>query len=137
MSTLENMKIGASVIITTVDPDGGPHAAPFGSLVVISSNILRFGCDRRHDTYANIRRDGRVVVSVIAPPDIAVSIRGRARVVKDSMSVLGTDGVVEIEVEDVKDDLLPGSVIVSGIVYSVSKDVRQLIAKYINEVRES
>ncbi len=76
LSALENRRIGSAVVVATVDPDGTPHTAPFGSLCYISPRTLRFGCDRKHDTYANIRRNGQVVVSLLAPPDIAVSIKG-------------------------------------------------------------
>jgi pyridoxamine 5'-phosphate oxidase-like protein len=134
-SALENRRIGSAVIIATVDPDGAPHTAPFGSLCIVSPNTLRFGCDRKHDTYANIQRTGRAVVSLLAPPDIAVSIRGRARVKKEKMSLVNSDAVMEISVEDVKDDLVPGSFIVSGILYSADTHVKEFIAKYIEEVR--
>ena len=44
---------------------------------------MRFGRNRKHDMYENIKRNGQVVVSLVAPPDIALSIRGKARVAKE------------------------------------------------------
>jgi flavin reductase (DIM6/NTAB) family NADH-FMN oxidoreductase RutF len=76
-SALENRRIGSAAIVATVDPDGSPHTAPFGRVAVVSPTVLRFGCDRKHDTYANIQRTGRATVSMIAPPEVALSIRGR------------------------------------------------------------
>ncbi len=91
--------------------------------LLISPRVLRFGCDRKHETYENIRRNGKVVVSLIAPPDVAVSIKGHARIAKERMDLVNTDAVIEVEVEEVKDDLIPGSFIVSGILYSTEKHV--------------
>ncbi len=136
LSALENRRIGSAVVVATVDPDGSPHAAPFGSICYINPLVLRFGCDRKHDTYANIRRNGHVVVSLVAPPDVAVSIKGRARIAKERMDLVNSDAVVEVHVEEVKDDLIPGSFIVSGILYSAEKHVKEFITKYIDEVRK-
>lgn len=37
------------------------------------------------------------------------------------MELANTDAVIEVGVEDVNDDLMPGSFIVSGILYSAEK----------------
>ena len=52
-----------------------------------SRRSMRFGCDRKHETYENIKRNGQVVVSLVAPPDNAVSIRGKARVAKSAWNL--------------------------------------------------
>ncbi len=135
-AVLQDPGIGPTVIISTIDIDGAPHAAPFGSLRAISPRSLRFGCDRKHDTYANILRDGRVCISLVAPPDIALSIKGRAKVVKEQMDLLNSDAIVEVSVEEVKNDLLPQVIIETPIAYSVPKDVEDLIRKYVDEVRD-
>ncbi len=123
------------MIVATADSDGGPIQHP-SVVYATSPRVLRFGCDRKHDTYANIRRNGHVVVSLIAQPYVAVSIRGHVRVAKERMDLVNTDGVVEVEVEDVKDDLIPRSFIVSGILYSAEKHVKDFITTYIGEVRK-
>jgi len=115
----------------------GVHTAPLGIICFVSSKIMRFGCDRKYETYENIKRNGQVVVSLVAPPDIAVSIRGKARIAKERMELVSTDAVIEVGVEDVKDDLIPGSFIVSGILYSAEKHVKDFITKYIDEVRRA
>jgi hypothetical protein len=76
-----NRGINPVTIVATVDPDGRPHTAPFGSVRAVTPRLLRVSSLRFHQTYANLCRDGRVAVAVVAPPDIAVSISGRARVV--------------------------------------------------------
>jgi len=137
LSAMDNRRIGSAVVVATVDANGGPHTAPFGSICFVSPKIMRFGCDRKHDTYENIKRNGQVVVSLVAPPNIAVSIKGKARVAKERMELVNTDAVIEVGVEEVKDDLIPGSFIVSGILYSAEKHVKDFITKYIDEVRRA
>jgi len=53
------------------------------------------------------------------------------------MEFVNTDAVIEVGVEDVKDDLIPGSFIVSGILYSAEKHVKDFITKYVDEVRRA
>ena len=123
-----------TAIVATVDADGAPHTAPFGSLRAVGPSTLRFACDRRHSTYANLLRDERVMVCLIAPPDLAVSIFGRARTVKEAMEVMASDAVVEIQVEEVKDDFLPGAEIQTSITLSVPEALLEPMRKYIAEV---
>ena len=73
-------------VVATVNPDGTPRTAPFGSLRAVTPRLLRFITWHGHDTYANLCRDGRVMVALLAPPDIAVSVNGRARVVREQMN---------------------------------------------------
>ncbi|HKZ82736.1 MAG TPA: pyridoxamine 5'-phosphate oxidase family protein [Anaerolineae bacterium] len=126
------------VTVATVDLDGSPHTAPFGSLRAISPQILRFGCDRRHTTYSNILRHGRVVVNLLHPPSIAVSISGRANVTKERMVVSETDAVIEVQVQEVKDDSISGIAfsIESGITLAYPADLRSAIEQYVAEVEQ-
>ncbi len=133
-SELRRTAPGPSAVVATVDVNGNPHTAPFGSLKAATPSLLRFGCDRRHDTYTNILRNSRVMVCLVAPPDIAVSISGGAKVAKERMDLVGTDSVIEIEIEDVKSDLIPGTTIETGITYSVGEEMKPFIEEYIAEV---
>jgi hypothetical protein len=72
---------------------------------------------RYHDTFANLSRDGRVVVALVAPPDIAVSIRGRARVVREQMNADENAAILEIDVEEVKNDMVRTGDIGSAITF--------------------
>ncbi|HZY46906.1 MAG TPA: hypothetical protein VFE96_03820 [Candidatus Bathyarchaeia archaeon] len=51
------------------------------------------------------------------------------------MSLVNDDAIIEIQVEEVKDDLIPGAFIVSGILYSADHHVKEFIGKYIEEVK--
>ena len=106
-----DVAINPVAIVATVDEDGAPRTAPFGSLRAVTPQLLRLISLRYHDTFANLCRDGRASVAVVAPPDISVSIRGRARVVKERMETGEHYAVLEIDVEGVKNDMVRTGVI--------------------------
>jgi hypothetical protein len=130
--------INPIVIVATVDPDGTPRTAPFGSLRAVTPKLLRLVSSRYHDTYANLCRDGRVTVALLAPPNIAVSIRGQARVVKEQMDSDEHDAVVEIDVEEVKNDMIrtPGSAIESAITLFIPEEHIGWFLAVIGEIEE-
>jgi hypothetical protein len=130
--------INPIVIVATVDPDGTPRTAPFGSLRAVTPKLLRLVSSRYHDTYANLCRDGRVTVALLAPPNIAVSIRGQARVVKEQMDSDEHDAVVEIDVEEVKNDMIrtPGSAIESAITLFIPAEHIGWFLAVIGEIEE-
>lgn len=113
------VEVNPVAIVATVDADGMPRTAPFGSLRAVTPGRLRLVSLRYHDTYANLVRDGRVSVAVLAPPDVAVSIRGRARVIKEQMSFDEHQVVLEVDVEEVKNDMVRSVAIESGITISI------------------
>ena len=63
---------------------------------------------------ANLCRDGRVGVALLAP-DCAVSVRGHARVIRPQMKCDLKYAVLEIDIEEVKNDLGERITIDSGI----------------------
>lgn len=121
-------------IVATVDEDGSPRTAAFGSVRPITGRELRFGCNRTHTTFANVIRDGRVMVALFAPPGVAVGIRGRARVLKEQLDCWPGDAAITIEVTKVKNDALPMAPVESGITYSVPADVGVRIQAYFDEL---
>jgi len=58
-------------------------------------------------------------VALLAPPDIAVGIRGRARLVREHMNLDETMAILEIDVEEVKNDMVRGGAINSAAELSV------------------
>jgi hypothetical protein len=106
--------ISPAAVVATVDPDGAPRTAPFGSLRAITPKLLRLFSWREHDTYTNLCRDGRVSVALISP-DVAVSVIGRARVVREQAHHDPAFAILEIDVQEVKNDMVYRIVIESGI----------------------
>lgn len=102
-------------IVATVDPDGTPHTAPFGGMRAVTPRLLRFALLRQHDTYVNLLKDNSVMVAFVAPPNIAVSIKGRARVVREKMALDEYFALLEIDIEEVKNDMIRRVVIDSPI----------------------
>jgi hypothetical protein len=107
--------ISPVAIVATVDPDGSPRAVPFGSLRAINPHLLRLCSFHQHNTYANIRRDRRVTIVMISPPDVSVSVLGRARVVREQMEHDEHFAIIDIDVEQVKNDMAYRIVIDNGI----------------------
>jgi hypothetical protein len=126
--------INPITIVATADPDGTPRTAPFGSLRAATPRLLRLACLRYHDTYANLCRDGRVAVALLAPPDIAVSITGRARVVKERVDANEQIAILEIDVKEVKNDMMRRGAIESAIQFTVPKDLADFYMTLIDEV---
>ena len=131
-----NRAIKPVTIVATVDSDGRPRTAPFGSLRAITPQLLRLACGNYHDTYANLCRDGQVSVAVLAPPNIAVSIRGRARVVKEQMVVAKNLVLVEIDIEEVKNDMMRRGIIESAVGFTPPEDLKDFYAGAIAEIED-
>lgn len=107
--------ISPIAIVATVDADGSARTAPFGSLRAVTSRLLRFSSSRYHDTYLNLCRDNRVTVALLSPPNIALTVRGRARVIKESMDSYENGAILEVDVEEVKNDMVRTVRLDSGI----------------------
>jgi len=131
-----NRAINPIAVVATVDPDGTPRTAPFGSLRAVTPRLLRLISWRGHDTYTNLCRDGRVTVTLITPPDMAVSVRGRARVVRKQMNADEHYAVVDIDVEEVKNDMVRTVVIESAITVSIPDEYKGWFEASLSEVDE-
>lgn len=110
-----NGALNPSSIVATIDEDGAPRTAPFGSMRAINHGLLRFLVHRRHDTLANLKRDPRVMIALVCPPNHAVSVRGVARVVEEPFSADEGYALVEIDISEVKNDIPARIDIESGI----------------------
>ena len=131
-----NRAINPVTVVATVDPDGTPRTAPFGSLRAVTPRLLRLACNHYHDTYANLCRDARVSVALLAPPNIAVSILGRARVVKERMDVAEHLVVVEIDVEEVKNDMMRRGIIESAVGFTPPEELKDYYVGAIAEIED-
>jgi len=110
-----NQAITPVGVLATVDQDGKPRTPPFGSLRSLTPRLLRLCSMHFHDTCANLIRNGRVSVSLMSPPNIAVNVRGRAKMVKEELDADKNFAIIEIDIESVKNDMAYRIVIDSGI----------------------
>ena len=131
-----NRAINPIAIVATVDPDGTPRTAPFGSLRAVSPRLLRLVSWHGHDTYTNLCHDGRVMVALLAPPNIAVSIQGWAKVVRERMNTDEHYAIVEIDVKEVKNDIVRSVVIESPIAISAKDEMQDWFQAVLGEVEE-
>jgi hypothetical protein len=115
-----NGELNPSSVVATVDEDGCPHIAPFGSMRAVTPRLMRFIVHRYHDTLKNLKRDPRVMVAMISDPDVAVSIKGKARVVDEPFSLDTNYALMEIDIEEVKNDMPVKIGIETGISISPS-----------------
>ena len=119
-------------VVATVDPNGIPRTAPFGSLRAITPKLLRIICYRHHTTYTNLQ-NGFVSVALVAPPDCAVSVCGRARIVREHMKTDEQYAVVDIDVEEVKNDMVRTVSIESAITISPREEYRTWFSESLGE----
>ncbi|MBN2230824.1 MAG: pyridoxamine 5'-phosphate oxidase family protein [Candidatus Thorarchaeota archaeon] len=112
--------LNPSSVVATTDEDGAPRVAPFGSMRAVTPKLLRFIAHRYHDTLANLKRDPRVMVAMICPPDLALSARGKARIIEEPFSLDNNYALIEIDIEEVKNDMPVKIGIDSGITISPS-----------------
>ena len=115
-----NGELNPSSVVATVDEDGFPHIAPFGSMRAVTPKLMRFITHRNHDTLGNLKRDSRVMVAMISDPDIAVSIKGNARIVEEPFTLDENYALVEIDIDEVKNDMPVRIGIETGIAISPS-----------------
>lgn len=129
--------LNPTAVVATIDPNGTSHAAPFGSLRAVTPRMLRLGRSRGHDAYANLRRVGQVAMTMVATPDIAVSIRGRARVAIERMRAGERCAVIEIDIEEVKNDISGAIVVESAIAAYVRDEYRDWFQAVLGEMEET
>jgi len=131
-----NRAINPVTIVATVDSNGRPRTAPFGSLRAVTPQLLRLACGNYHDTYANLCRDGQVSVAVLAPPNIAVSIFGRARIVKPEMDIAKHLVAIEIDIEEVKNDMMRRGIIEGAVGFTPPEDLKGFYVGAIAEIED-
>ncbi len=99
---------GRIVVVATVDEEGWPHTMVMNWAAARDATTIRLSLDRRTRTLANIRCNGRVMLEVLVDGAI-FGVRGRARVIQEEMAHAPIpSAMVEVAVESVKDDLVPG-----------------------------
>ncbi|EKQ54383.1 MULTISPECIES: pyridoxamine 5'-phosphate oxidase family protein [unclassified Clostridium] len=104
-----------TVILSTVTDEGFPHAMPVHLMAAPNNKTIKLALMKMHKTTANIKHNARAFISVIESTDIAISIKGSARVVKEPMEGNSAMSIVEFIVEEVKSDTTPKVIVTEGI----------------------
>lgn len=131
-----NRALNPVAIIATVDNHGNPHTAPFGSVRAITPKKLRFITWHGHKTYTNLCSNNSIMIAMVSPPDSAVSVRGKTSVIKDRMDTDNQYALVEVDIEEVKNDMVRRIVIESAITVSVKDEYRDWFNASLGEAEE-
>ena len=132
----QNCELNPTAILATVNLDGTPHTAPFGSFRAVTPQLIRFVIFRGHKTFKNLSNNSQVALFSTCPPDIAVSINGIARTLKEQMDFDPQYAIVEISIYTVKNNMFNKGIIKSGITISPFKKHEDWFKKLIGELEE-
>lgn len=116
-STLKDLfdKRISTAIMATLDQNQRPHTAPFNYITVNDPKHLRLAILRNQQTFSNIQANGNVALAILEEGDIAVCIKGFARVIRDSMELDYNMAIVEIEISEIKKDNSATHFVTQGI----------------------
>ncbi len=104
-----------TVVLSTLTPEGSPHAMPVHLIFAPNDKIIRMAIVKLHQTITNIKNDNRAFITVLDGLDIAMGIKGTARVVRETMEGNAAMCMVEFSIEQIKSDTTPTVVVTEGI----------------------
>lgn len=104
-----------TVIVSTVTEDGVPHAMPVHLLAAPNDKTIRMSLVKGHQTVANIKNNGQAFITVLEATDLAMGIRGTAKVVREPMNNNPAMCMVEFKVEQIKSDTTPTVIVTQGV----------------------
>jgi hypothetical protein len=102
------------VVAGTVGEGGAPNTCPVSLIYAKDEHTLLVGLLRSTATTANLRRDGRVSLEVIAPDDLVMGIQGVMRIIKEPMAMSDAMAIWEMQVTKVKQDTSPAQRVIQG-----------------------
>lgn len=114
LKDLFNKRI-STVIVATLDQDLHPHTAPFHYIAVYDSGHLRLAVSKELLTYRHITDNAYVALAVIEEGDVAVCIKGSARVVRPEMIGDCNMAIVEVAIDEIRRDNFQSHYVTQGI----------------------
>lgn len=104
-----------TIIIASIDEEYRPHTAPFNYVAVRDAKHLRVAVSKSHQTYQNIVENVYVALAVLDEGDVAVCIKGSAKVVKESMEADCNMGIIEVDILEIRKDNSHDCLVTQGI----------------------
>ena len=98
----------------TVGADGAPNTCPITLIYAKDDRTLLVATLRSSATTANLRRDGRVSLEIVAADDLVMGIQGTMWLLKDPMAFSDAMALWELRVEKVKLDTSPAQKVIQG-----------------------
>lgn len=124
-----------TVVVATLDEDGSPHTAPFSWVVAKDRRTMMLGLGRRNNTIRNIRRDGRVALCILDEDNIAVSLKGQARVVREQLHSIPTVAVVQVDIVSIRSNATAVAKVRSGVRVEIDDKYRAALRDGFNELK--
>ncbi len=125
-----------TVVVATVSRDGRPNTTPIHLIYAKDHKSILMAIARRHQARANIKKTGLVMLCLCEEGDVNVSISGKAKVLKEHLDSSREMSLVQLDVEEIKDDSTHSETI-SGIRYHcVSKKGEDFIRNVFAELEE-
>ncbi len=120
----------SSVVIATVSEDGFPNTTPVHLIIARDPQTLLFGISINHLGTSNIRANPKIMISLCEKDDLNISIKCRAKVIREKLDCNPGMCVVEAKIAAIKDDSTHSRTI-SGIRYECKTERG---AKFIQDV---
>ena len=111
--------------VVATDENGKPYTTFITWLIAKDDNTLRFAANKDSRTIKNIQNNPNVAIEVF-DKDTALSIQGKAKVIKDEIEDIPFPvSVVEVNVENVTDNLFPGGTVEGQIPFKHTGDIQK------------
>ncbi|MGE5578178.1 MAG: pyridoxamine 5'-phosphate oxidase family protein [Syntrophothermus sp.] len=105
----------AVALVATVGQSGIPNVAPFRLVVASGPERLRLAVARCTLTFQNILFNNTIALAFVEEGNLAVSVKGLARVLREAMTCDPDLSIVEITAKEVKSFSWPDQVVCQGI----------------------
>lgn len=114
---LSLLKEGSPALLLTTGADSFPNTA-YTWVIAPDAHTVRFGADIGSATLANLEREQRASIQIIAPGNLVFLIKGTARQIKAQIeSAPFKIAMIALAVTEVKDQSWPG-ITVSPLAYT-------------------
>ena len=104
-----------TVVLSTITEEGFPHAMPVHLMAAPDEKTVRFALVKGHKTTANIKNNANAFITVLEGPDMAMGIRGVAKVIQEPMEGNAAMSMIEFKVEEIKSDTTPTVIVNEGV----------------------
>ena len=123
-SLLNVLHTGCPALLLTVGEDRFPNTA-YTWVVAVNATTIRFGADHGSATLANLEREQRASLQIIAEGNQIYLIKGNASIIKPQIEAAPFKiAMVALEVAMVKDQSWPG-ISIQPLTYEWSPEQRQ------------
>ncbi|NPA51462.1 MAG: pyridoxamine 5'-phosphate oxidase [Aquificae bacterium] len=114
-------------VVATVTPDNKPYTTFVSWLIALDESTIRFAISSDSRTADNIRNNPYTSIEVFGP-EIAASILGKAKIIKEKIEELPFPvSVIEVKVEEVNNNLFPGATITGEIPFEHTGNIQKAL----------